>query len=184
MQAISLYERCKLNDSNAILRLFVYKSDRDAPRSTKCVQFDLPDDVDEEENGDKASDGYDYYDTSYQGDEDRDDERDSIDYTRKTATWVEHQQIYRHNRMLARFVKDLTVPDGTVVPSSFHFVKAWRMRNETRRTWPENTKLVFAGGDLFTVNGVREFDAPSIAPWNEVDMHVEMVAPRRPGMVH
>ena len=47
----------------------------------------------------------------------------------------------------AKFVDDVTVPDGQVFPPGAEFVKCWRLLNNSDRDWPENTELVFLAGD-------------------------------------
>jgi next to BRCA1 gene 1 protein len=47
----------------------------------------------------------------------------------------------------AKFVDDVTVPDGQVFPPGAEFVKCWRLLNNSDCDWPENTELVFLAGD-------------------------------------
>lgn len=47
--------------------------------------------------------------------------------------------------MWARFVRDVTVPDGTVLRPCETFIKTWRFRNELDRPWPAGTRLLFVG---------------------------------------
>jgi len=82
-------------------------------------------------------------------------------------------------RLLARFVSDVTLFDGTIVPSNQGFVKIWRLRNEGATAWPEDTHLVFVGGDRLSV--VESVDVPPVAPGAEFDVSVDMVAPSKPG---
>jgi len=82
-------------------------------------------------------------------------------------------------RHLARFVDDITIPDGTNLQGGQKFIKTWRLRNEGSNKWPEETKLSFVGGDQLSL--VDSVVVPSIAPGGEVDISVEMVAPTRAG---
>jgi hypothetical protein len=50
-------------------------------------------------------------------------------------------------RYLARFVSDVTIPDGTTVNPNQNYFKIWRLRNEGTETWPAGTRLEFVGGD-------------------------------------
>jgi hypothetical protein len=131
------------------------------------VQFTLPSEVEENEPCSTASIA--------------DSSREQVDYTINNVPWYEHQQIHRHNRLLGRFVSDVTVPNGTIVLPKVEFVKTWRMRNEGKTRWPENTTLVFVGGDLLSKNSVKSINVPSIEPGSEVDLSVEMESPLRPG---
>jgi next-to-BRCA1 protein 1 len=85
----------------------------------------------------------------------------------------------RDNRFLARFVEDVTVPDGTVSPPSLDFVKIWRIRNEGKSAWPEGTRLVFVGGD--NLSPQESIVVPSALPGQEVDVAVDMKSPANPG---
>jgi len=49
----------------------------------------------------------------------------------------------------SRFVLDVNVSDGTVMPSSTPFTKIWRMRNSGSVAWPQGVRLVWIGGDQF-----------------------------------
>jgi hypothetical protein len=83
------------------------------------------------------------------------------------------------SRFLARFVEDVTVPDGTISPPGLKFVKIWKLRNEGTLPWPENVRLLFVGGDKLS-----PFDSvavPAIPAGQEVDVAVDMMTPAQPG---
>jgi len=82
-------------------------------------------------------------------------------------------------RYLARYVQDVTIPDGTVLAPSSTFIKTWRMRNEGTNAWPEQTVLMFVGGDKLSASETIAIAPP--APGQEVDVAVNMVAPSVPG---
>jgi len=86
---------------------------------------------------------------------------------------------FKDSRLLARFVEDITVPDGTISPPSIKFVKIWRIRNEGVSNWPENTRLSFVGGDR--LSNQESVAVPAAAPQQEVDVAVDMVTPSNPG---
>ena len=52
-----------------------------------------------------------------------------------------------HQALTAKFVDDITVPEGQAFPPGAEFVKCWRLLNTSQRDWPENTELVFVAGD-------------------------------------
>jgi len=82
-------------------------------------------------------------------------------------------------RYIARYVQDVTIPDGTVLPAGTAFLKVWNMKNEGSEAWPAGTNLVFLGGD--------QLGAPSSVPVQpaepgaEASVAVNMVAPQEPG---
>ena len=80
---------------------------------------------------------------------------------------------------LATFIKDVTVPDGTVFKPGDHFTKTWRLKNVGTCTW-HNYALVFDSG--------KQMSAPpsvaipgTVAPGQVVDVSVDFVAPNTDG---
>jgi len=84
-----------------------------------------------------------------------------------------------NSRYLARFVSDVSVPDGSVSQPGESFIKIWRMRNEGSTAWPENTRLAFVGGDKFSAH--EAVPVHSAVPGQEIEIAVDMVAPSQPG---
>ena len=85
------------------------------------------------------------------------------------------------NKLVARFVKHVTVPDETNFEPNTDFVKTWRMRNESYDTLAD-CKLIFVSkqsGDL--MGAPEEVSIPSIPPGFEADISVKMTAPAQPG---
>eukprot|EP01136_Pigoraptor_vietnamica_P034758 Opistho-1_new@99092 len=80
---------------------------------------------------------------------------------------------------LARFVRDVACPDGTVVAPGERFVKVWRMENNGQEAWPRGTRLVSAGGN--TMGGVTEIAIAPTKPSEERDLAIELVAPAEEG---
>jgi len=81
--------------------------------------------------------------------------------------------------LLARFVSDITIPDGTIIAADSKFNKVWRMRNEGNVAWPLDTQLIFVGGD--NVSETISVSVGSIKPGGEIDISVQMKSPVRPG---
>ncbi len=79
----------------------------------------------------------------------------------------------------AQYVKDVTIPDGTLFPPNKVFRKTWRMRNNGQTTWGAGYQLVFVDGNRLTSNNVNL--PANISPGNEVDISVDMVAPSTGG---
>jgi len=84
-----------------------------------------------------------------------------------------------NTQYLARFVTDVTIPDGTEITANKKFIKVWKMRNEGLTDWPPFTKLLPTGGDR--LGGPDEISVPSISPGTEIDISVPMTAPSAPG---
>ena len=80
----------------------------------------------------------------------------------------------------AEFIKDVTVPDGTVFKSGEAFVKTWRLQNIGDTTWTTNHKIIFVDGDLmdgpYTMKLSKE-----VPPNHKVDISIDFVAPSAAG---
>eukprot|EP00475_Leptophrys_vorax_P029528 TRINITY_DN4346_c0_g1_i1.p1 TRINITY_DN4346_c0_g1~~TRINITY_DN4346_c0_g1_i1.p1 ORF type:complete len:958 (+),score=154.88 TRINITY_DN4346_c0_g1_i1:403-2874(+) len=89
-----------------------------------------------------------------------------------------------HGRLLdARFVKDMSVFDGTEVEPRARFTKIWRLRNSGSVAWPCDLHVMHVGGDVLADREAVPLELPrgGVMPEQEVDVAVEMVAPERPG---
>ncbi len=78
------------------------------------------------------------------------------------------------------FVKDVSVPDGSVFAPGEAFTKTWRLQNRGTCTWTPDYMLVFASGDrLGDTTAVR---LPGyVAPGQTVDVSVTLDAPDESG---
>jgi hypothetical protein len=83
------------------------------------------------------------------------------------------------NPPAAVFVADLTIPDGTVLQPAQAFTKTWRVSNIGPVNWGEGTALVFSGG--LQMGGVSPVAVGDLAPGEEIDISVDMVASSEPG---
>jgi fibronectin type 3 domain-containing protein len=80
----------------------------------------------------------------------------------------------------ARFVADVTVPDGTIFPPGAGFTKTWRLRNVGTCTWTTSYSLVFESGEQM---GGTSVNMPwNVAPGQTVDVTVNLTAPGSPGI--
>ncbi|MEJ2012904.1 MAG: NBR1-Ig-like domain-containing protein [Anaerolineales bacterium] len=80
----------------------------------------------------------------------------------------------------ARFVTDVTVPDGTLFERDETFTKTWRLMNIGLSTWTSDFSLVFVSGDR--MSGRREIPLKgAIQPGYMVDLSVELAAPDADG---
>lgn len=83
----------------------------------------------------------------------------------------------------AQFVRDETIPDGTVFSPGATFVKTWRLKNVGTCTWTPGYLLVFAHGQSMGPSG-RAPDPvvlPTVAPGRTVDLSISLIAPPAPG---
>ena len=74
---------------------------------------------------------------------------------------------------MARFVRDVTFPDGTSVQPGSVFLKTWRVRNDGAGAWPEGVVLCCAGGDVL-VDQDTILPVPAVAAGGEVEITMQM----------
>lgn len=82
-------------------------------------------------------------------------------------------------KFLARFVADVTMPDGTPVTPNQSFFKIWKLRNEGASAWPLGTMLGHVGGDKLSMSDCVPVEVTE--PGEECDITVDMIAPSKPG---
>lgn len=94
---------------------------------------------------------------------------------------VTAQPAPKPSKPMARFVRDVTMPDGTNVQPSSTFVKTWRIRNDGNYPWPQGCFLVNAGGDALFPDDELRIPVASVNPGEEVDLSVTLTAPYASG---
>ncbi len=78
---------------------------------------------------------------------------------------------------MAKWVKDVTVPDGTEFAPGDTFTKTWRLKNVGTCTWNNDYDLVFDSGDKMGGSNVEDINIGNVAPGDEVDISVDLTAP-------
>jgi hypothetical protein len=94
------------------------------------------------------------------------------------------QQLRRfpqENIAIARFVRDVTLPDGIEVAPGARVVKTWRFRNDSAKAWPEGSRLLWVGKRSDRLDAPESTPVPSCQPGQEVDVSVPLVAPAQAG---
>lgn len=80
----------------------------------------------------------------------------------------------------ARFIADITVPDGTPYSPGAVFIKTWRLKNIGSCTWNASYTLVFDTGDA--MGGPASLPLPgTVTPGQEIDISVSLTAPSKAG---
>lgn len=79
----------------------------------------------------------------------------------------------------AALVKDLTVPEGSILSPSAYFTKVWRIRNNGTCTWTTKYLFGLASGDQ--MEGKTVAVPETVPPGGTVDIAVDMIAPSAPG---
>lgn len=88
-----------------------------------------------------------------------------------------------HRKLDARFVKDVTIFDGTELAPGTTFTKIWRMSNIGSLPWPQNTQLMHIGGDVLSSQEAVnvELSEDGLACGEEVEVSVDLTAPEKAG---
>ncbi len=79
----------------------------------------------------------------------------------------------------AKFVKDVTIADGTAMQPGESFVKTWRMQSNGCGAWPAGTTLKLASGEGMGASSSKP--TGELAPGQTFDISISMVAPQTPG---
>lgn len=77
-------------------------------------------------------------------------------------------------------VKDVTYPDGDQVEAGKSFVKTWRLKNAGTCTWTPKYTLVFSGKERMDGNTPIALKS-SVPPDGEIEVSVQLTAPKTPG---
>ena len=81
----------------------------------------------------------------------------------------------------ARFISDVTLPDGTVVAKGSQVRKIWKLGNCGSQDWPAGTKLLHVGGDSLLERPQEPITVEPAPANGEVDVAVDLQAPEEPG---
>ncbi|MEA3350879.1 MAG: NBR1-Ig-like domain-containing protein [Chloroflexota bacterium] len=76
---------------------------------------------------------------------------------------------------------DITIPDGTEINPGDSFTKTWRLKNGGSCTWTSGYDLVFVTGDNMSAPASQQLTSGTVAPGQEIDVSVNLVAPDDPG---
>jgi len=80
----------------------------------------------------------------------------------------------------AKFIKDITIPDGTNFAPNIDFTKTWRIQNVGTCTWTREYDLVFVDGTR--MGGQRAIELPeNVRPGETIDLSVTLTAPDSAG---
>ncbi|MDR3576590.1 MAG: NBR1-Ig-like domain-containing protein [Anaerolineaceae bacterium] len=80
----------------------------------------------------------------------------------------------------AVFIRDITIPDGTILNPGANFTKIWRLLNAGSCTWTTSFKLIFDHG--VAMSGPAATNLPeTVIPGQTVDLAVALTAPATQG---
>lgn len=79
-----------------------------------------------------------------------------------------------------KFVKDVTIPDGTQLSTNEVFIKTWRLQNRGTCTWTPDYTLVFTGGSQMGPTTSVRLNT-HVYPGETVDISVTLTTPASAG---
>ncbi len=82
---------------------------------------------------------------------------------------------------LAKFVKDVTIPDGTKFEPGETFTKTWRLKNVGSCAWTSGFDIVFSGGDAMDAPASVQLTSGTVNPGQNVNVSVDLTAPASVG---
>merc|ERR1712228_654042 len=83
-------------------------------------------------------------------------------------------------KLMAEFVKDVTLPDRTYYPTDTVLTKTWKMKNNGEYEWGNNVELVFfKGNESLTLE--KRYPVINAKPGNEVEVSAVIKTPKKPG---
>ena len=82
----------------------------------------------------------------------------------------------------AKFISDVTIPDGTTLRAGEQFTKTWRFQNTGKTTWTKDYSIQYLEGNLLGKSGSLTFNlVQDVAPGEFADISVPFTAPTTPG---
>ncbi|KAK4362521.1 hypothetical protein RND71_017762 [Anisodus tanguticus] len=104
-------------------------------------------------------------------------------YSRLRAPTVPRGWKSGRPKLDSRFIQDVNILDGTIMPPLTRFTKIWRMNNNGNLVWPQGTQLVWIGGDRLSDKFYVELEITTagLAVGQELDVAVDFTAPEHPG---
>ena len=82
---------------------------------------------------------------------------------------------------LARFIDDVTVPDGTKFEPGETFLKTWSLKNIGACAWTSGYDIIFFGGDAMGAPSAVQITTGTINPGQTVQVSVNLTAPSTEG---
>ena len=78
---------------------------------------------------------------------------------------------------LAKFLDDVTIPDGTEFGPGESFTKTWRLSNIGSCAWTSGYDIVFFGGDAMSAPSAVQITTGTVNPGQSVQVSVNLTSP-------
>lgn len=103
------------------------------------------------------------------------------------AEWKGAWKGFRHchknaDRLSAKHVADVTIPDNSELPADTPVTKTWKLKNAGDVAWPADSQLIFVSRCGDNLNGPERVAVEGpVLPQQEVDVSVTFITPSEPG---
>jgi len=97
------------------------------------------------------------------------------------ANWKEDKKCEKNERLVAKHVADVTIPDNSELPADTPVTKTWRLRNAGFFAWPADSQLIFVSRRGDNLNGPERVLVGAVEPQQEVEVSVTFITPTEPG---
>lgn len=77
------------------------------------------------------------------------------------------------------YIRDMTIPDNTVMAPYKAFTKTWKVKNTGYCAWESGFKLVFTGWD--PMGGTTQTLTQKVYPGGEIELSVPLISPSKAG---
>lgn len=81
----------------------------------------------------------------------------------------------------AKFVEDVSIPDGTQFLPDRPFTKTWKLKNNGSCTWTSDYTIVFDSGDAMGGPASFPLTGVNIPPGSDIEISVDLTAPEESG---
>ena len=85
---------------------------------------------------------------------------------------------------LAKFIDDVTIPDGTLFEPGDVFTKTWSLKNVGSCTWTSGYDIVFYSGDSMGAPSAIQITTGTVNPGQTVEVSVNLTSPDSAGTYH
>lgn len=82
---------------------------------------------------------------------------------------------------LAKFIDDVTIPDGTKFGPGDAFTKTWSLKNVGSCTWTSGYDIVFYSGDSMGAPSTVQITTGTVNPGQIIEVSVNLIAPDSAG---
>jgi hypothetical protein len=97
--------------------------------------------------------------------------------------WKDYKHYQKnYDRLSAKHVADVTIPDNSELPADTPVTKTWKLKNNGNAAWPAGSQLLFISQRGDNLNGPEKVDVEGpVLPQQEVNVSVTFITPSERG---